>query len=105
MQDYDATEESTPVLTSRATSVWYSVALFAIALVVSAPDYTGLRSHTLAVAYRFGLPALWGVLAFATTRIERLTPVRPVLLSLCSSTSATCAPSSSERPGRCGVRF
>ena len=82
MQDYDATKESTSVLTSRAARVWYSLALFAIAVVVSAPAYTGMRSHTLAVAYRFGLPALWGVLVFATTRIEWLRPVRPVLLSL-----------------------
>ena len=82
MQDYDAKEESTPYLISRAARVWYSLALFAIALVVSAPAYMGLRSHTLEVAYRFGLPALWGVLAIATTRIERLRPIRPILLSL-----------------------
>jgi len=49
---------------------------------VCAPAYTGLRSHTLEIAYRFGLPAVSGVLALAGTRIKRLRPVRPVLLSL-----------------------
>jgi len=82
MQNHDAKEKSVPVLTSTAARVWYSLMLFAIALIVGAPAYMGLRSHTLAVAYRFGLPALLGVLAIATTRIERLKPVRPVLLSL-----------------------
>jgi len=82
MQDYGATEESTAVLTSRTARVWSSLALFAIALVVSVPAYTGVRSYPLTVAYRFGLPPLWGVLAIAATRIERLRPFRPVLLSL-----------------------
>ena len=82
MKDHEATAGLTPILTSRAARVWYSLALLAVALVVSVPAYTGLRSHSMVVAYRFGLPALWGVLALATTRVERLRPASPVLLSL-----------------------
>jgi membrane protease YdiL (CAAX protease family) len=82
MQDEGVRTGSGPALTSRAASVWCSLALLAAALVVSVPAYTGLRSDSLALAYRFGLPALWGLLALAATRIDRLRPARAAILSL-----------------------
>jgi membrane protease YdiL (CAAX protease family) len=62
--------------------VWFSTALFVVALVVSVPAYTGLPSPTLTVGYRFGLPALLGVIAFGLTRTERVKPYAAMLLSL-----------------------
>jgi len=41
MQNHDATEESVPVRTSTAAGIWYSLTLFAIALIVGAPAYPG----------------------------------------------------------------
>jgi membrane protease YdiL (CAAX protease family) len=82
MRDFGATGEPVPLLTSRAVRLWSSVALFAIALVVSVPAYTGIESRALQILYRFGLPVLWGALALASTGSERLRPIRPVLLSL-----------------------
>ena len=82
MQDYDATAGSSPALSSRAARVGASLALLAVAILVTVPAYMGLPSQALTIAYRFGLPILWGGLALAATRNARLAPARSVLLSL-----------------------
>jgi membrane protease YdiL (CAAX protease family) len=62
--------------------VWLSLALLMVALLVTVPVYSGLPTKALVIANRFVLAALWGLLALATTRTERLAWARPVLLSL-----------------------
>ncbi len=72
----------TPTLPRRPAKVWLSPVLLVAALAVAVPAYSGLPTEALVIAYRLGLPALWGLLALATTRVERLAWARPVLLSL-----------------------
>jgi membrane protease YdiL (CAAX protease family) len=76
------TGRPTSKLTSRGARAWASLGLFAAALFVSAPAYTGLDSRALTLAYRFGLPVLLALLAVVSARSERLRPARTVLLSL-----------------------
>jgi membrane protease YdiL (CAAX protease family) len=71
-----------PSLLKGAPRVWGSLALFAIALVMTVPVYGGWLSGDVERAYRFGLPLLWGALAFAAARSERVKPFSPLLLGL-----------------------
>lgn len=82
VQTEAAKDGSTVVLATRAGRVWLSLALLAAALVVTVPAYAGLPSQDLRLAYRFGLPLLWGGLAWASSRSRRLAPFRTVLWSL-----------------------
>jgi len=81
MQDYGS-GESAPALLKGAPRVWASLGLLAAALVMTVPIYGGWFSGGVEAVYRFGLPLLWGGLAFATTRSTRLGPFRALLLSL-----------------------
>jgi len=81
MQDYGSAG-SAPALPRGTARVWLSLALLTVALLVTVPVYSGLPTKALVIANRFGLAALWGLLALATTRTERLAWARPVLLSL-----------------------
>ncbi len=74
--------EPTHGLLKGAARAWVSIALLAAALVVSVPVYGGWLSGDIEAAYRFGLPLLWGGLALAATRSERVKPFTPLLLSL-----------------------
>ncbi len=72
----------TQTLAPKAARVWVSPVLLVAALSVAVPAYSGLPTEALVIAYRFGLPVLWGILALAATRTGRLAWARPVLLSL-----------------------
>ena len=52
---------------------------------MTVPAYMGLPSQALTIAYRFGLPILWGGLALAATTNTRLAPARS-----CTAESVRC---------------
>jgi membrane protease YdiL (CAAX protease family) len=81
MQDYGSIQPA-PSLLKGVPRVWASLALLAIALAIAVPVYGGWLSGDLEAAYRFGLPLLWGGLALAAARSERMKPFSPLLLSL-----------------------
>jgi CAAX protease family protein len=71
-----------PIQPKGTPRAWASFVLLAIALAMTVPIYSGWLSGDAERAYRFGLPLLWGALALAAARIERVKPFSPLLLSL-----------------------
>jgi membrane protease YdiL (CAAX protease family) len=65
-----------------APRVLAALAVLAIALAMSVPVYSGWLSGDAQTAFRFGMPALWGVLALTAARSERGKLLTPVLLGL-----------------------
>jgi len=81
MKDSGSTQPVRSLLTG-APRVWTSLALLAAALAISVPVYGGWLSGDSETAFRFGMPALWGALALAAAKNERVKPFTPVLLGL-----------------------
>ena len=81
MQYYASTQPGAAPFKGVPT-VWASLGLFVAALVTAVPVYAGWLSGSLAFAYRFGMPLLWGVLALAVASSPRLKPFSPLPLSL-----------------------
>jgi len=74
--------EPTPGLLKGALKLWVSMALLAVALLITVPIYGGWLSGRLETAFRFGLPLLFGGLSLAAAGRKTPKPVSTLLLGL-----------------------